>query len=39
VMETLAVVAFILQAAEFGVKLWDILRNTPERRAPSAGSR
>lgn len=38
-METLAVAAFVLQAAEFGVRLWDILRNTPERRTPSAGSR
>jgi hypothetical protein len=38
-METLAVVAFVLQAAEFGVQLWDKLRNTPERRARAAGSR
>jgi hypothetical protein len=39
VMEALAVVAFLLQAAEFGVQLWDRLRNTSQRRTPSAGSR
>jgi hypothetical protein len=38
-METLALVAFVLQAAEFGVQLWDKLRNTHERRTRSAKSR
>jgi hypothetical protein len=38
-MEALALVAFILQAAEFGVQVWDKLRRTPERRTRSAGGR